>query len=495
MLLAGALGAEGEREALERVLRAAQGRNPGDFWLNIFLGNELGLWRPSAASRDEGIGFLRAAVASRPRAAPAHNDLGFLLAKQGRVPEAEKEFREALRLQPDFPGAHNNLGLALAGQNQPAEAEKEYREAIRLKPDAYWAHTNLGLLLAGQNKPAEAEKEYRDAIWIQPNDYTAHCGLGILLAGQNKPAEAEKEYKEAIRIKPDYPEAHCNLGYLLAGQNKPAEAEKEYKEALRHKPDYPEAHYSLGAVLEGQGKPAEAEREYREAIRLKPDDAGAHCNLGHFLRNQGRLREALDELRRGRELGARDPNWRYLGPSGQWVKECERLVELDALLPCVLAGAAEPADASAAQGFVRVCQLTKRHAAAARLTATVMDSVPGVANDPRSVFRYKAACSAALAGCGQGIDAPADEGERARLRAQALAWLRADLAWWAKPIESGDPNARAVVKGMLSHWKKDPALAGVRDADALRKLPEAERDAWCKLWADVGDLLAKAEAK
>jgi len=31
----------------------------------------------------------------------------------------------------------------------------------------------------------------------------------------------------------------------------------------------------------------------------------------------------------------------------------------------------------------------------------------------------------------------------------------------------------------------------VRDADALAKLPEAERETWRKLWADVDALLAK----
>jgi hypothetical protein len=34
--------------------------------------------------------------------------------------------------------------------------------------------------------------------------------------------------------------------------------------------------------------------------------------------------------------------------------------------------------------------------------------------------------------------------------------------------------------------------AGVRDADALDKLPEAERAEWRKLWADVDAVVQKA---
>jgi Tfp pilus assembly protein PilF len=419
MLLADALRAEGEGEAAVRVLRAAQGRNPGDFWLNVLLEYTLG--RSSAASREEEIGFLRAAVAARPHAAAARINLGNLLKDQGR----------------------------------PAEADREYREALRIKPDFSQAHYNLGNLLKEQDRAEEAEREYR----------------------------------EALRLKPDLAEAHNNLGALLEAQGRAAEAEREVREALRLKPDLPEAHYNLGTLLEAQGRAAEAEREVREALRLRPDDSEAHCTLGGLLRDQGRFREALDELRRGHELGSRDPRWRY--PSAAWVRDCQRLVELDTVLPAVLRGAAEPADAGAALGFVRICQYTKRNAEAARLSAAAMDAAPEAANEPRTAVRYNAACSAALAGCGRGIDAPAGEAERARLRGQALAWLRADLVLWGKG-GGGDPNALAAAQRNLGHWREAPDLAGVRDADALDQLPEAERADWRKLWADVDALLQKA---
>jgi tetratricopeptide (TPR) repeat protein len=522
VLLARGLRAAEEQESAMRVLRAAQGRLPGDFWLNFELGTRLGRWSPAA--REEGIGFLRAAIASRPRFAGAHcnlgvllheqrkyeeakqeyrealrlkpayakvhGNLGLLLMAQGKPAEAEAEYREALRLNPDFPETHSDLGRLLAGQGKAAEAEEEYREALRLKSDLPAARNGLGILLQGQNKPAEAEKEYREALRLNPDFPEAHDNLGNLLAGQGKPAEAEKEYREALRLRPDYPDAHSNLGKLWYEQGKPAEAEKEFRAALRLRPDYPDAHYNLGVLLSGQGKAAEAEKEYRAALRLHPDYPEAHCNLGHLLRDLGRFREALGELRRGDELGSRDPRWNY--PSAAWVRDCLRLADLDALLPSVLAGAGVPADAGAALGFARVCSLTKRYAAAVRLSATVMEAAPGAANDPRNSIRYNAARTAALAGCGQGNDAPVDEAERARLRGQALAWLRADLAWWAKAAERGNSKALEAVRVALPHWQQDADLAGVRDAADLDKLPEAERADWRKLWADVDALLKKA---
>jgi hypothetical protein len=67
--------------------------------------------------------------------------------------------------------------------------------------------------------------------------------------------------------------------------------------------------------------------------------------------------------------------------------------------------------------------------------------------------------------------------------------LRADLAAWTTELDKGAPQARPLVQRTLQHWQKDPALAGLRDRDALARLPEAERKAWQQLWQDVQALL------
>jgi hypothetical protein len=46
------------------------------------------------------------------------------------------------------------------------------------------------------------------------------------------------------------------------------------------------------------------------------------------------------------------------------------------------------------------------------------------------------------------------------------------------------------VRQRLEHWQKDADLAGLRDAEALAKLPEVEREAWRSFWTDVQDCAA-----
>src|SRR5262249_20211883 len=168
--------------------------------------------------------------------------------------------------------------------------------------------------------------------------------------------------------------------------------------------------------------------------------------------------------------------------------------ELDALMPDALGGRAGPAGpperlrlAALARQPYRAC-----YATAAALYADAFAARPTLAPPNR----YNAARAAALAGTGQGKDADKlDDKERARLRQQALDWLRADLTAWRKQLKDNEAMARAVVRQAMQHWLTDTDFAGVRDRAALAKLPESDRQDWQKLWADVKDLFSRTAAE
>jgi hypothetical protein len=66
-------------------------------------------------------------------------------------------------------------------------------------------------------------------------------------------------------------------------------------------------------------------------------------------------------------------------------------------------------------------------------------------------------------------------------------------ALWTKLADDAKEQAR--IRKALQHWQKDAGLAGIRDPDAVAKLPTDEQDACKKLWADVAALLKKVEEK
>ena len=215
--------------------------------------------------------------------------------------------------------------------------------------------------------------------------------------------------------------------------------------------------------------------------------------MGRALLEQGRFTDARDATRKAFDL--LPPNDDRLRPlTSRQLQRCEKLLALDEKLPAVLKGEVKPTDAAECLALADLCQQYKqRYVAAARFYADAFAAEPKRAESLNPQHRYNAACAAALADCGQGKDdPPPDDKARTRLRQQALDWLGADLAQWAKELDPSTPQARTAVQRTLTHWQIDPDLVSVRGPEALAQLPEAARPAWQKLWTDVDALLDKA---
>jgi serine/threonine protein kinase/Flp pilus assembly protein TadD len=458
----------------------------------------LGIALKDNGQLDEAIQEYRTAIKFDPRDARFHHNLGRVLHDKGQLDEAIREYREAVRLKKDLLVAHINLGNALLAEGQLDEAIREFRTAIKLDPKDARLHNDLGNVLQDKGQLDDAIREFRTAIKLDPKDAVLHYNLGNALLAKGHQDEAIQEFREALRLKKNFPEAHINLGAALFKKGQPDEAIQEFRIAIDLDPKDARPHYSLGYALLTKGHRDEAITEFRTAIALKPDYAEAHCNLGQVLREQGRFADAVASLRRGDELGSKVPGWAY--PSAEWVRQAEQQLALDGKLAKVLKGESQPAGAAEHLALADLCQLPYKrlYAAAARFYADAFTAEPKLADDPRLPHRYNAACAAALAGCGQGEDAAQlDDKERARLRRQAVDWLRADLAAWTKLLDRDPKQARASVRQKLRHWQTDADLAGLRDKDALAQLHEAERATCQKLWADVDALVVrvKPEAK
>jgi serine/threonine protein kinase/Flp pilus assembly protein TadD len=209
-ILALVLRQRGAPESAVALLRRAQERFPGDFWINFNLGMAL---QASRAPRDgEAIRFLTAAVALRPENAGVRLNLGQAFLKAGRPDEAEAAFCTAVALKPDYAPAHNDRGLALWKQGRPDEAIAAYRRAVALTPDFASAHFNLGLALWKTDRLDEALASFRRAIALAPDYAEAHCNVGGILRQQGKFADALAALKRGHELgsrRPDwaYPSA------------------------------------------------------------------------------------------------------------------------------------------------------------------------------------------------------------------------------------------------------------------------------------------------
>jgi serine/threonine protein kinase/Flp pilus assembly protein TadD len=468
-------------------LRRVQAHYPANFWINHYLAMELEHLQPPRL--EDAVGFYRAAVALRPESPGTHLNLAFALSELGRQDEAVIALRKAIELKPNYASAHCQLGKVLSDKGLLDEAITELRTAIELNPDDSAAHTNLGANLLVKGMLDEAITECRKAIELEPDNAEALTNLGAMLHQEGKKDEAIDVYRRAIVLKPDLAMAHSNLGSSLQEKGKLDEAITEFRKAIELEPNLELAHNGLGSTLAHKGLLDEATPEIRKAIELKPDYAEAHVNLGAYLVAQGHFADGLSARKRGHELGSKQPGWKY--PSARWVREAEFMVELDAKLPKILKGEAQPTDVAERIGVAQVCQteVKKLYLTAFRFYVDAFAAQPQLADDFERQLRYGAACAAALAGCGEGNDADqTDDKERARLRRQALDWLRADLAAYRQLLDKEPDKARRLVVERMVWWQQDKDFAGVRAPEALAKLPEAERAEWTKLWQDVAAL-------
>jgi serine/threonine-protein kinase len=496
------------------LLRAAQLRYPNDFWLNLDLAYTLA----RTGREDDALGYSQVAVALRPDSAVAHNNLGNGLARKKDLDGAIAELKKAIELDPNFAFAHNNLGNALYHKGNVDEAITEFRRALALDSRNAACRANLGDALQAKKDFDGAMAEYSEAMKLDSGLASAHSGtayvlyergdlpgaitelskaidrdprsasyhynLGECLHRQGKLDLAIAAYKKAIDLDPGFAKAHTNLGIALSEIGESDGAFAEFRKAIDLDPKLAPAHHCLAMALRDKADLDGAVAEYRKAIEIEPDHAESHCNLGLVLREQGHFLEALAELRHGDALGRRLSGWPY--PSPAWVAECEPLAAVEKRLPAVLAGNAEPADAAEALALGILCRRYRRHAAATRFYAQAFVAHPWLVADLREQHGYNAACSAALAAAGQGEDArQLPDKVRSMLRSRAIDWLRTALAAWSQIQGNQNRWARAFVERRLQQWQANPDLSGVRDLARLVTMPDAERQAWQKLWADV----------
>jgi tetratricopeptide (TPR) repeat protein/serine/threonine protein kinase len=416
---------------------------------------------------------------------------GNALHAKGRLDDAIKAYEKAIQLKADDPNTFTAFGDTLRDRRRTDDAIAAYQKAIRLKDDSVAAHNGLAVALQDKNQLDEAIAEHKKAIQLNEKLPAPHNGLGVAYAKQNRMDDAIAEFRKAIALKSDFADGHMNLGNALHAKGDPDGAITAYKKSIEVDPKNAPAHYNLGNVLREKGDLTGAKAAYQRAIALQSDHVLAHWNLGLLLQKHGEFREALEELRRSRDLGSEDASWAKFAAEG--VRRCERLIELEGRLPDFLEDKAASASPAERIELAGMCTLKRLHRAAARFYREAFTEKPELADDLSAWHRYSAACAAALAASGEGKDADKlDDKDRARLRRQALEWLRADLEARGRMLDKG--SAAELVKN-LRHWQVDPDLAVVRGAEALEKLPEAERQPWQKLWDDVADILARAQGK
>ena len=224
--------------------------------------------------------------------------IGLAHHQAGRLPEAERVYRQVLQVDPDHPEASHLLGVIAHQLGKCEIAVQLIDRALAIKPDYADALNNRGLALHELGRFDEALASYDKALTIQPDYAGALFNRGNVLHALGRYDEALASHDKALTIRPDYADALSNRGLALHELGRYDEALPSYDKALKIRPDYADALYNRGNALHELGRYDEALASYDEALKIQPDYADALYNQGNTLKDLGRLDEAEASYRR-----------------------------------------------------------------------------------------------------------------------------------------------------------------------------------------------------
>jgi tetratricopeptide (TPR) repeat protein len=137
------------------------------------------------------------------------------------------------------PEIHYFRGTLCGFEGKKAEAEREYREELKISPNHTPALVALGEFDLEKNDLAEAGDLSRRAVAVDPNDAEAHHLLGRVFLANGDLHAAVAELEKAKQLAPENPlvRSHLAMVYMKLGRVQEAKAESAAFLVLKSKED------------------------------------------------------------------------------------------------------------------------------------------------------------------------------------------------------------------------------------------------------------------
>ena len=281
-------------EAFRSALRLA----PSDAKLNYLLG--LALYQ--SQRYDEAIPPLRKSTAADPGQLPTHLLLGSSLSRTGQLPEAEEQWRAALRIDPSSQMALHGLAEALL-------REQDYGAVIELLHDAHLDDTLTVDLATAYGNGGQLDDAI--AVVTRAMETSSSPALSVTLVTlyikESRSDDAERAAQKAYAQHPDSFAVQIAYMKTLVLNGDWAPARPLGKKLLLEKPHDFDVLYANG-VLERQDNEFEAARDHlTEAADLNPRASDVFYNLGVAFARLHNPRNAIEPLRKAIALGDKQP--------------------------------------------------------------------------------------------------------------------------------------------------------------------------------------------
>jgi tetratricopeptide (TPR) repeat protein len=213
--------------------------------------------------------------------AEAHTSLGAIrFLGDWDWPEAEREFRRALELNPGYAEAHRMYSAYLSAMGRDGEALAEVRRAQELDPRSTAAQITVGWTFYYSRHYDQALEQCGKILESQPDSAGAHDCVGLSLLAKNMYRKAIAECQRAVELSANDSNRAADLAraYALAGNQAQARKTLDELRAQARQGYVPpslfaQIHLSLGEKKQGLAwlETAYAERDgYLAWLKVDP---------------------------------------------------------------------------------------------------------------------------------------------------------------------------------------------------------------------------------
>jgi tetratricopeptide (TPR) repeat protein len=222
------------------------------------------------------IQYYEQAVAADPNYAPAYAGLADAYALLGSspndglppyeaMPKAKAAAQKALQLDDGLAEAHASLAhINMVYDWNWTSAEKEFKQAIELNPNYAGAHEWYAEFLAARGRESEALSEMKRARDADPLLVLMHAAVAEALYYSRRYDDVISQCQQTLELDPDYPLAHFHLGRAYMGKNMYPEAIAEYQKAQASLGETPAILMAIGYANAKAGDRAAARKALEE---------------------------------------------------------------------------------------------------------------------------------------------------------------------------------------------------------------------------------------
>jgi tetratricopeptide (TPR) repeat protein len=209
-----------------------------------------------------------------------------LLLEQGRIPEAEKNIREALQQEPENDFALALLARCYFNRKEFAKGIELIEKAISIFPQEPFYYYLLGFAYYQQDNYTQARYNLDKVITLNPFYAEAFGLYSYILLEEKQFENALQKANEGLAI--DAENITC-LNARSTALNKLKRTDDAFatmQDALSQDPENEFTHTTIGWNLLERGQHNEAAGHFREALRLNPTMANAQAGLKEALKSK-----------------------------------------------------------------------------------------------------------------------------------------------------------------------------------------------------------------